>query len=225
MPHAIKWVCNYDLFLLNWFYRQHLEKKRKSIIRIKTMETKVSSIIFCWNACDSIILDFGYSFSFSSEAAEAKFKEVMMSYEAIKLERKNGNPWYDPHWKICDRNHARSSRKMEQKISSRINSFLKFCRIGVYTLCQLIVVYSIYRIVPWITPFFLFIILVFGRRNWLLASHRNRHVCTQVPRLRLSSIEDSGIKVWSHGLTINHSVNLLCSLVVIWVLSVDTDIA
>lgn len=28
----------------------------------------------------------------NKEAAEAKFKEVMISYEAIKLERKNGNP-------------------------------------------------------------------------------------------------------------------------------------
>lgn len=71
----------------------HLGEKRWSIIQIKTNITKVNAAPLLYVKLTSVqyICPDILSILFLSEFAEAKFKEVMDSYEAIKLERQNGS--------------------------------------------------------------------------------------------------------------------------------------
>jgi len=76
------------------------EEKQWSIIQTKTKTTKVNAVSCFFPAplcksdicisCKSV-LNGCLFFFFFAEVAEAKFKEVMDSYEAIKLERRNGS--------------------------------------------------------------------------------------------------------------------------------------
>lgn len=94
--------------LFNFFFRSDYRmlsgKKQWSTIQIKTRTIKVNNPLF-WSEfvalyiyvrgseIKSSLFALWDAFIYAAEAAEAKFKEVMTSYEAIKLERKNGTCW------------------------------------------------------------------------------------------------------------------------------------
>lgn len=82
-------------FLYDVHSRMLLGEKQWSTIQTKTKITKVNAVPsfptlpVCKAHTSTNICAHNLSLLFMAEVAEAKFKEVMDSYEAIKLERKN----------------------------------------------------------------------------------------------------------------------------------------